>query len=93
MCPKPNYTTSALSRKSHVEDLTEAIPNLFQVLTAEPDPHQRWITFTFPVDFDITMFKPQLEKEFKYRTRMYSNFLYINYCAVNILFMLSCLEY
>lgn len=69
MCPKPNYTTSALSRKSHVEDLTEAIPNLFQVLTAEPDPLQRWITFTFPVDFDITMFKPQLEKEFKYRTQ------------------------
>ena len=69
MCPKPNYTMNALSKKSHVEDLHESIPNLFQALTAEPDSQQRWITFTFPVDFDIALFKPQLEKEIKYKTR------------------------
>lgn len=70
MCPKPNYTSNALSRKSHVEDLKdEAIPNLFQALTAEPDPQERWLTFTFPVDFEISVFQPLLEKEFKYRTR------------------------
>lgn len=69
MCPKPNYSTNRLSTDSQVADLPEAIPNLFQVLTAERDPHERWLTFTFPVDFDISMFKPQLEKEFKYRTR------------------------
>lgn len=69
MCPKPNNTASPLSRTSHVEDLTESIPNLFQVLTAEPDSQQRWLTFTFPVDFDISLFKPKFEKEMKYRTR------------------------
>lgn len=80
MCPKPNYTTNALSKKSHVEDLPESIPNLFQVLTAEPDSQQRWLTFTFPVDFDIAIFKPQLEKEIKYRTRE------LTYCFMLIYF-------
>lgn len=71
MCPKPNYSSLRLSTASQVADLPEAIPNLFQVLTAERDPDERWLTFTFPVDFDISMFKPQLEKEYKYRTREY----------------------
>jgi len=69
MCPKPNYSSLRLSTASQVADLPEAIPNLFQVLTAERDPDERWLTFTFPVDFDISMFKPQLEKEYKYRTQ------------------------
>lgn len=72
MCPKPNYS-NRLNTESQVGVLSEAIPNLFQVLTSERDPHERWLTFTFPVDFDISMFKPQLEKEFKYRTRKYKN--------------------
>ncbi|XP_022201068.1 protein twisted gastrulation [Nilaparvata lugens] len=70
MCPKPNNTRNALSKKSHVEDLPEAIPNLFQVLTAEPDSQQRWLTFTFPVDFDINIFRPKFEKEIKYSTNL-----------------------
>nr|ATU82953.1 secreted Twisted gastrulation-like protein [Pristhesancus plagipennis] len=70
LCPKPNYTVSALSRKSHVEVLPGSIPNLFQVLTSEPDTQQRWITFTFPVDFDKAHFKPHIEKEVKYRTQL-----------------------
>ncbi|KAL1116960.1 hypothetical protein AAG570_004288 [Ranatra chinensis] len=67
LCPKPNYTTNALSKKSHVEELS-AIPTLFDVLTSDPDTDRRWITFTYPVDFDLAMFKPQLEKEIKYKT-------------------------
>uniref|UniRef100_A0A1B6CSQ7 Protein twisted gastrulation n=1 Tax=Clastoptera arizonana TaxID=38151 RepID=A0A1B6CSQ7_9HEMI len=70
MCPKPNYTSNALSRKSHVEELKdEALPSLFHELTAEPDPQERWLTFTFPVDFEISVFHPLQEKEFKYRTQ------------------------
>ena len=34
MCPKPNNTASELSRKSHVEDLTEPTPE--RVLHLEP---------------------------------------------------------
>ncbi|XP_073976349.1 protein twisted gastrulation-like [Rhodnius prolixus] len=66
-CPKPNYTVSALSRKSHVEKLSDPFLNLFQILTSEPDSHKRWITFTFPVDFDRAHFKPHFEKEVKFR--------------------------
>lgn len=71
MCPKPNHTVSALSSKSHVEDLPEAIPNLFQVLTSEADAQQRWITFNFPVDIDTSHYHPRLDKTIKYRTSMY----------------------
>ena len=65
MCPKPNNTVSELSRKSHVEDLTEPTPDLFAALTDDRDTLQRWLTFTFPVDLDIKIFK---NKEIKYKT-------------------------
>jgi len=68
MCPKPNNTASELSRKSHVEDLTEPTPDLFAALTDDRDILQRWLTFTFPVDLDIALFKPKLDKEIKYKT-------------------------
>lgn len=70
MCPKPNYTVSALSSKSHVEDLPEPIPNLFQVLTSEQDADARWLTVTYPIDFDISHYRPHLEKHIKYWTSM-----------------------
>ncbi|KAK9295339.1 hypothetical protein QLX08_010294 [Tetragonisca angustula] len=66
LCPKPNITDNPLSKKSHVEDFSEPMPGLFQALTAEPDPHERWLTFTFPVDFDMSLFAPKHEKEVKY---------------------------
>jgi hypothetical protein len=65
MCPKPNVTTSALSRKSHVEDLPEPIMTLFYALVSEPDLQQRWESLTFPIDFDIEVFKPDFQKEIK----------------------------
>lgn len=66
MCPKPNDTGSLLSKKSHVEDIPDAIPALFQALTVEPDPQLRWTTFTFPVDHDLTLYSPKPEMEMKY---------------------------
>lgn len=66
MCPKPNDTGSALSKKSHVEDYTDFIPGLFHALTAEPDKDLRWTTFTFPIDIDISQYSPKPEKEIKY---------------------------
>ncbi len=68
MCPKPNNTASELSRKSHVEDLTEPTPDLFAALTEDRDVLQRWLTFTFPVDLDVAIYKPKLDKEIKYLT-------------------------
>lgn len=68
MCPKPNLTaTSELSKQSHVEDLTDAIPTLFKVLTSELDTLHRFDTISFPVDFPIAQYRPQFEKEIKYK--------------------------
>lgn len=69
MCPKPNDTSSALSKKSHVEILSEPLPTLFTGLMSEDDDLARWITFTFPVDFYMGSYQPKIEKEFKYWTR------------------------
>lgn len=76
MCPRPNDTdggsgSNSLGRKSHVEEFADHVPELFQALMSEPDAQQRWITFTFPVDFDISpYFRPKLmEKEIKLRTQ------------------------
>lgn len=66
MCPKPNNTRNELSRESHVEDLGDPIPELFDVLTEETDNLLRWLTFTFPIDIDIT-FKPKYHKDIKYK--------------------------
>jgi len=65
MCPKPNITTNELSRKSHVEDLSDSVVNLFTALVSEPDIQQRWESLTYPIDLDIEMFKPDFQKEFK----------------------------
>lgn len=60
-----------LSKKSHVEDFQDPIPDLFQALTAEPDTLDRWHSFTFPVDIDISLYRPKFEKEVKILTRKY----------------------
>lgn len=64
MCPKPNDTKNALSKKSHVEEL-EGIPGLFKALTEEADDEGKWTIFTFPVDFDAALYGPK-EKDLKY---------------------------
>jgi hypothetical protein len=69
LCPKPNETSNALGKKSHVEDFPEPLVALFNVLTAEPDELKRWVSFTYPIDFDLTAFSPKLDKEIKYETR------------------------
>lgn len=66
MCPKPNATTiSALSKKSHVEDLPESSMPLFNALVVEPDEKQRWEALTFPIDFKIDVLESNLQKEIK----------------------------
>jgi len=69
MCPKPNDTSSALSKKSHVEIFSDPVPALFTALMSEADTQERWITVTFPVDFYTDPYRPKLEKEFKYWTQ------------------------
>ena len=74
LCPKPNVTDNPLSKKSHVEDFSEPVPGLFQALTTEPDEHERWITITYPVDFDVTQFQVKPEKEINFHMREFYDF-------------------
>ncbi|KAF7273515.1 twisted gastrulation BMP signaling modulator crossveinless [Rhynchophorus ferrugineus] len=61
MCPKPNATSSPLSKKSHVEDFQETIPQLFRALTEGPDSLNRWNSTTFPIDIDVTHYANKKE--------------------------------
>lgn len=69
MCPKPNDTGgSSLSRKSHVEEFTEKVTGLFQVLTEYPDVGNRWTSFTYAIDLDTSFFAPKKELKLHMRT-------------------------
>lgn len=69
MCPKPNETRNALSKKSHVEDL-EGVPGLFKALTEDADDEDdKWTIFSFPIDFDAVIHGGKGDKEYKYILR------------------------
>ncbi|XP_065574469.1 protein twisted gastrulation-like isoform X2 [Artemia franciscana] len=68
LCPKPNVSSSELSRISQVEVLPDSVPELFLVLTEEADSLDRWTSLTFPTDFDASVFKGKPDKEMKYKT-------------------------
>lgn len=70
MCPKPNGTRSALSKKSHVEDL-EGIPGLFKALTDVADEEEKWSTFQFPIDIDASLWGNK--HDWKLLLRKFSN--------------------
>lgn len=80
MCPKPNETRNALSKKSHVEEL-EGIPGLFKALTDEADEEGKWSIFTFPVDFDAALYGAKMDKDFKYYLSMFCNGCIIVICS------------
>lgn len=67
MCPKPIEAGSSLSKKSHVEEFPENIPALFNAVTSHPDPEDRWTSFTYPIDLDISLFAPKKEVKFQIR--------------------------
>lgn len=54
LCPKPNDTKNSLSKQSHFEQL-EGIPGLFNALLEDSDD-EKWSAFTFPVDYDTSLF-------------------------------------
>lgn len=60
MCPKPNETNNQLAKNSHVEDLDEEIPALFQALTEDPDTLERWTSFTYPAHKGVSFFKEMM---------------------------------
>lgn len=69
MCPKPNDTQTELSKTSYVEELGDGVPGLFAALTSDPDPQQRWLSITYPVDIDISAYRAVPEKQVVYHLR------------------------
>lgn len=69
MCPKPNDTQTELSKSSYVEELADGVPGLFAALTSDVDPQQRWLSITYPVDIDLSAFRPLPENQLIYRLR------------------------
>ncbi|KAK7863519.1 hypothetical protein R5R35_004972 [Gryllus longicercus] len=69
MCPKPNDTGSALSKKSHVEEFNDSYPSLFAALTTEPDPNNRWITYTYVNVIDRMPYVPDVHKSLELHTQ------------------------
>lgn len=69
MCPKPNDTQTELSKTSYVEELADGVPGLFAALTSDPDPQQRWLSITYPVDIDLSAYRPVPEKQLVYHIR------------------------
>ena len=43
-------------RTSTVDTLPGSIPDLFEILTSEPDDQRRWTTFTYSAHFDLLGF-------------------------------------
>ncbi|KOB65775.1 BMP binding protein [Operophtera brumata] len=43
---------------SCVEELADGVPGLFAALTSDPDPQQRWLSITYPVDIDLCLACP-----------------------------------
>lgn len=55
MCPKPNETQQARQVTS-LADKLDGFPALFHALTEDEDDQERWVSFTFPVDFPEALF-------------------------------------
>ncbi|XP_059472592.1 protein twisted gastrulation-like [Neocloeon triangulifer] len=70
ICPKKNDTKSLgdLSKQSNVEDFNDDYTGLFTLYTDHPDEFNRWKTFTYPVEIDISTYNPKVEKDIKYQT-------------------------
>ncbi|XP_044758840.1 twisted gastrulation protein homolog 1-A-like isoform X2 [Coccinella septempunctata] len=45
--------------ESYVEDFLEPVPGLFQALTEKADDQNRWISVTYPIDFEVTEYTPK----------------------------------
>lgn len=57
MCPPAN-PDDAMLEASTIKDIEDPIPVLFNALTEEYDDIGRWTTFSYPVHYDASVYKP-----------------------------------
>ncbi|CAH1780334.1 unnamed protein product [Owenia fusiformis] len=60
MCAPPDPNEN-MYKTSSIEDLSDPIPELFNVLTQEPDALFRWTSYSYPVHEDVLFFKPGMD--------------------------------
>ncbi|XP_063705585.1 protein twisted gastrulation-like [Culicoides brevitarsis] len=66
LCPKPNETQNELSKQSYTDEL-EGIPEYFTTIAGGgTDITSEWQTFTFPVDYDASLYGDKLDTNIKY---------------------------
>lgn len=69
LCPKPNETQNELSKQSYTDEL-EGIPEYFTTIAGGgTDVTHEWQTFTFPVDYDASLYGDKLDRDIKYVMR------------------------
>ena len=59
LCTPPDSLYKDQLSSSTVDVLPDPIPDLYNVLTEEEDPEQRWQVFSYPAHLDLLYFKPQ----------------------------------
>lgn len=66
LCPKKPIANpkSPLSKQSHYEEI-EGIPGLFNALLEDED--DKWSVFTFPVDYDSSLYGTKSKESFYMR--------------------------
>lgn len=72
LCPKPSDTKNPLSKQSHYGEL-EGIPGLFNALLEDDD--EKWSVFTFPVDYDASLYGAANTKDSQFLLRMCKAFV------------------
>lgn len=85
MCPKPNDTQIELEKTSYVEELGDGVPGLFAALTSDPDPQERWLSITYPVDIDLSAYRPTPERHIYHLRKTF----YFDKISIQPLFILS----
>lgn len=63
MCPKPNETQQSRQIVSYPDKL-EGFPALFDSLTSDQDAEDRWVSFTFPVDWPEALYAKVKEPDY-----------------------------
>jgi hypothetical protein len=57
LCPPPDPDDD-LQDGSTIDVLKDPIPELFNVLTEQPDIEKRWTTFSHPAHHDVLLYRP-----------------------------------
>lgn len=88
-------STNDLNEISHIENLDESVPELFESLTEDNDTLGRWTSFKFPVQLEFENFEFKKKIQFVKGTKVISGNDQIDnfYANCNVAFISKCLSW